>query len=228
MPLHPDIRGARRALDGHFREAFGSYWSDTSGAPDPGADILSTEQTVHTIPNSHSLIRWLAFFAAGLALTPAHSQDRIYRCPGTPVEYINNAEQARSRGCTLMQGGNITVIEGVRPQASSAPSSPRPAAAPRSGGERVDSAAQRARDSDARVILETELRRAEERLTEARKAYANGEPEKQGIEGRNHQRYLDRVAELKAAVDRAEADVEGIRREIARLPAPAAPAPTAQ
>ena len=83
----------------------------------------------------------------------------------------------------------------------------------------MDSAAQRQRDSDARAILNTELRKAEERLADAQKAYANGEPEKQGIESRNYQRYLDRVAELKAAVGRAESDVEGIRRELARLPA---------
>ncbi|WP_310313776.1 hypothetical protein [Hydrogenophaga palleronii] len=157
----------------------------------------------------------MAVFMAGLGLTQVQAQDRVYRCPGTPVEYINNAEQARSRGCALMQGGNITVIEGIKPQAAN------PAAARRSpaAAERVDSAAQRARDSDARAILETELRRAEERLAEARKAYAGGEPEKQGIEGRNHQRYLDRVAELKEAVGRAESDVAGIRRELGRLPA---------
>ncbi|MCU0762472.1 MAG: hypothetical protein MUF76_05700 [Hydrogenophaga sp.] len=178
-------------------------------------------------PISFFLVRCVAALAAGVTLGQAHAQDRIYRCPGTPVEYINNAEQAKSRGCTLMQGGNITVIEGARPQTSGGSTSPRAAtSAPRNGGERVDSAAQRARDSDARVILETELRRAEERLSEARKAYANGEPEKQGIEGRNHQLYLDRVAELKAAVGRAESDVEGIRRELARLPAPGAAAST--
>ncbi len=143
---------------------------------------------------------------------PALAQDAIYRCGN---EYTNNPAVAKQRGCTPLQGGNVTVIEGTRPS---------PAAAPRSSGAgsgntapRVDSAAQRARDADARAILETELRRAEERLAEAQKAYANGEPEKQGIEGRNHQRYLDRVAELKAAVGRAENDVAGIRRELQRL-----------
>ncbi len=163
----------------------------------------------------------MAILVAGLGLSQAQAQERIYRCPGTPVEYINNAEQARTRGCTLMQGGNITVIEGMRPQTAggSAPRKTTAATPSRNGADRVDAAAQRARDSDARAILETELRRAEERLAQAREAYAGGEPEKQGIEGRNHQRYLDRVAELKEAVGRAESDVEGIRRELARLPA---------
>jgi hypothetical protein len=177
---------------------------------------------VLSIMSSSAPIRWMAVLLAGFGLTQVYAQERIYRCPGTPVEYINNADQARSRGCTLMQGGNITVIEGIKPQGGSASggaSRPAASSAPRSGGERVDAAAQRARDSDARAILQAELKRAEERLAEAKKAYANGEPEKQGIEGRNHQRYLDRVAELKDAVGRAEGDVEGIRRELARLPA---------
>ena len=69
--------------------------------------------------------------------------------------------------------------------------------------------------------IEAELRKAEERLAQARKEYANGEPVKQGIESRNYQRYLDRVAELKAAVARAESDVAGLQRELGRLPASA-------
>lgn len=159
----------------------------------------------------------LSLTLLALMAVPAWAQDAIYRCGN---EYTNNAGVAKQRGCTPLQGGNITVIEGTRPNAAA----PSGSAAPRStssgstgSAPRIDSAAQRARDSDARQILESELRRAEERLAEAQKAYANGEPEKQGIEGRNHQRYLDRVAELKAALGRAESDVAGIRRELQRL-----------
>ncbi|MDQ7745684.1 hypothetical protein [Hydrogenophaga pseudoflava] len=159
---------------------------------------------------------------------PSVAQERIYRCGN---EYTNNATVAKDKGCKLMEGGNITVIQGPSPQAA-----PRAAvsSAPRSA-PRSDSPEQRSRDSDARQILELELRKAEERLAQAQKAYANGQPEKEGIESRNHQRYLDRVAELKAAVSRAEADVNGLRRELARMggapvappagPGPAVPAP---
>jgi hypothetical protein len=153
------------------------------------------------------LLPWLALAAAA----SAQAQDAIYRCGN---EYTNNAAVAKQRGCTPLQGGNITIIEGTRP----AVASPSPAAAPRPGNApRVDSAAQRQRDADARATLEAELRKAEQRLADAQKAYANGEPEKQGIESRNYQRYLDRVAELKDAVTRAENDVAGIRRELQRL-----------
>jgi len=182
---------------------------------------LKPTQTVHA----------LACCAFVLTFVPhsALAQERVFRCPGspgTPVEYINNAEVAKSRNCKPMEGGNITVIQGPTPPRSgdtktaAAPrssSSTSPTTAARSSGERVDAQEQRARDSDARAILEAEQRKAEERLVLAQKAYANGAPEKEGIEPRNHQRYLDRVAELKAAVARAESDVLGIRRELGRL-----------
>lgn len=157
------------------------------------------------------------FTLLSLLAVPAAAQDAVYRCGN---EYTNNAAVAKQRGCTPLQGGNITVIEGTRPNpaASSSGAAPRSTSSSSpSSAPRIDSAAQRARDSDARQILESELSQAEKRLAEAQKAYANGEPEKQGIEGRNHQRYLDRVAELKAAVGRAESDVAGIRRELQRL-----------
>lgn len=143
---------------------------------------------------------------------PAQAQDQIYRCGN---EYTNNAEVAKSRGCKPIEGGNITIIQGPQPRAT-----PPRASTPRASAVRNDSAEQRSRDSDARQILQNELRRAEERLAQAREAYANGEPEKEGIEGRNHQRYLDRVQGLKAALDRAQSDVDSIRNELARFGGP--------
>jgi hypothetical protein len=38
-----------------------------------------------------------------------------------------------------------------------------------------------------------------------------------GAEARNHQKYLDRVQEMKANLQRNEADIASIRREIGRL-----------
>ena len=81
---------------------------------------------------------------------------------------------------------------------------------------------QRARDSDTRAILESELKKAEIKLAEQQKEFNKGEPKKQGIEGRNYQRYLDRVAEMKESMVRHESDIAGLKREIGRLPAPTA------
>ena len=159
-------------------------------------------------------IRLAAAVALALSFS-AFSQERVYRCGN---EYTNNAEVARTRGCKPIDGGNVTVIQSTQPARNAETRQTTARATPRSGGgERVDPSAQRARDSDARAILDAELRKAQERLAQAEKAYANGAPEKEGIEFRNHQRYLDRVAELKAAFTRAQGDVESIRREMGRL-----------
>ncbi len=147
---------------------------------------------------------------------------QIFRCAGAggaPPEYINNAKDAQTRNCKAMTGGNVTVVQGTA-AAIVVPQAPvRVAAATPSGGTRRDGGPeQRARDSDSRTILESELKKAESKLLEQQKDYNNGEPEKQGIEGRNYQRYLDRVAEMKDGIARNQSDIAGIKREISRLP----------
>ena len=146
---------------------------------------------------------------------------QIYRCAGVAggaPEYINNVKDALSRNCKAVSGGNVTVVQGTPvPKAPARVATTSPATA---GTSRADSSPdQRARDSDSRTILESELRKSEVRLSELQKEYNNGEPEKQGIEGRNYQRYLDRVSELKDSIARSQSDIAGLKREISRLPA---------
>ena len=81
----------------------------------------------------------------------------------------------------------------------------------------MDNADQKARDSDARLILESELKKAEARNADLLREYNNGEPDKRGDEARNYQKYLDRVSELKATLARNESDISGIRRELGRV-----------
>ena len=71
------------------------------------------------------------------------------------------------------------------------------------------------------MCIRDRLKRAEARRAELLSEYKDGKPDHQGIESRNHQRYLDRVAELKAAIARTESDIAGIRRELGRSPVPA-------
>ena len=95
-----------------------------------------------------------------------------------------------------------------------------PLAAPasaRTSDARVDPQEQRSRDLDSRRILQQELQKAEDQLAALKKEYNNGEPERQGNE-RNYQKYLDRVAEMKAAIARKEGDIVAIKRELAKLP----------
>jgi len=148
-----------------------------------------------------------------MGVSSVWAQERIYRCPGNV--YTNDAGEAKAKNCKQLDGGNVSVIAGtkVKPQAS--------ATAPVTSGsaaQKVDAGDQRARDSDARGVLEAELKRAEARRAELLAEYKDGEPDKQGIESRNHQKYLDRVADLKASIARVESDIAGIRRELGRTP----------
>ena len=167
-----------------------------------------------------------SFMALLLVTAPAVGQ-QIYRCVSSAgvSEYINNVKDAQARLCKPMTGGNVTVVQGssLGSQGSTGvpgaratpktPSSTTPAPQRLDGGNE-----QRARDSDSRAILAAELKKSETRLADLQKEYKDGEPDKQGIEGRNYQRYLDRVAELKENISRSQGDVAGLRREIARLP----------
>ncbi len=83
-------------------------------------------------------------------------------------------------------------------------------------GQKVAPTEQRARDSDAKAILEAELRKAESKQNEILKEYNKGEPEKVGSEFKNPQKYLDRITELKANIARLDNDIAGIRRELGR------------
>ena len=159
----------------------------------------------------------LLLLAASLFALPALAQERVWRCGN---EYTNNATVAQQRGCKVMEGGNVTVVQGASRAALGGAAASTSAARSPAGSPRVEGSDQRARDGEARSVLEAELRKAESRQAELQKEYNNGEPEKQGSEGRNYQKYLDRVAEMKAELARNESDIAGIRREISRLPAP--------
>jgi hypothetical protein len=155
-----------------------------------------------------------ALCAAASAHAQGTSNTVVYRCPGPPVLYTDaiSLAEARERGCRTIEGAPITVIQGQRPRSPA--SAPAPAA--RGSDAKVEVAQQRARDSDARRILEEELKKEEDRLASMQKELNNGEPERKGDE-RNYQKYLDRVAEMKAAVARKESDIAAIKRELSKI-----------
>jgi hypothetical protein len=145
----------------------------------------------------------------------------VYRCPGTPVLYTDqlSPREAQERGCRTIDGAPITIVPAARPRTATpvaaAPATTTANAVP-NPANRIDPAEQRARDTDARRILEAELRKEEERLAAMQREFNNGEPERRGDE-RNYQKYVDRVTEMRAAISRKESDVAAIRREIAKL-----------
>jgi hypothetical protein len=150
--------------------------------------------------------------AATVFVADGHAQGRIYRCGN---EYTNTISDAQKGSCKLLDGGNVTVVQAPRP-------APVRLASAAQAGSRIDTPEQRVRDSDARLILEAELRKAELRREELLREYNNGEPEKMGPETRNHQKYLDRVAALKASIERNDSDIAGLQRELGRVGVPTA------
>jgi len=163
-----------------------------------------------------------AFAAALAGAGGAGAQDGTvtYRCPNNDYKNTISAKEAEKLGCKKLEGAPVTVIQMTKPRPQG---TTVPAAATGSSPAKVDPAAQRARDSDARRILENELRTEEERLAALKKEYNNGQPERQGNE-QNYQKYVDRVGQLSAAITRKEADIAAIRRELQKLPpAPALP-----
>jgi hypothetical protein len=143
----------------------------------------------------------------------AQGDKPVYRCPGSPVLYTDtlSAKEAKDKGCRTLEGAPITVIQSVKPRAGT----PVPSAS-RGEGSRVEASEQRARDTDAKRILETELKKEEEQLAALQKEFNNGEPERRGDE-KNYQKYLDRVAEMKASIARKEGDVAALKRELGKL-----------
>ena len=159
-------------------------------------------------------------FALGAALAwaggvGAQEATVTYRCPNNDYKNTISAKEAEKLGCKKLEGAPVTVIQMTKPRAGTTTAVP---AATGSSQARVDPAAQRARDSDARRILEGELRTEEERLAALKKEYNNGQPERLGNE-QNYQKYVDRVGQLSAAITRKEADIAAIRRELQKLPA---------
>jgi len=158
----------------------------------------------------------------GPALLPvarAAGDGQVFRCPGNLYTDQISAREAASRGCKTLDGTPITVVQTSAPPRRPASGTAAPVLSAGPASARIEPAEQRARDTDARRILEAELRKEEERLAQLQKDYNGGEPERRAEE-RNFARYQERVADMKASIARKEADIAAIRRELGKLSAP--------
>lgn len=166
--------------------------------------------------SSEKFLRWsmpLAWTLSCLIVAPASAQQdkQVYRCPGNLYTDALSPKEAAAKGCKTLDGAPITVIQSVVPRGTA------PAKASGAASEsKVQSEDQKARDADARRILEAELRKEEEALAALKKEYNNGQPERKGDE-RNYQKYQERVEAMKASVTRKEADVAALKRELAKF-----------
>ncbi|MFZ2653101.1 MAG: hypothetical protein WA210_23710 [Burkholderiaceae bacterium] len=169
---------------------------------------------------SIDLRRGLLAVLCSAPMVDAQANNTVYRCPGNIYTDTITAKEANERGCRTLEGVPVTVIQSVRPRPEGKPVPAQGGSAGRGSEGRpdgkVDPNDQRARDGDARRILETELRAETERLAALQREFNNGEPERRGDE-RNYQKYLDRVAELRAGIARKEGDIAALKRELSKL-----------
>lgn len=174
--------------------------------------------TLHTITRVCAAAILAGAAGAAVAASAADTVDAsvLYRCPGNDYRNTITAREAEKLGCRKVEGAPVTVIQSTRPRAGTAATA---TAAPAST-VRVDPVAQRQRDSDARRILENELKAEETKLAAMEKEFNNGQPERLGDE-KNYQKYLDRVAEMRSAIERKQIDIAALRREIQKLAPPA-------
>jgi len=167
----------------------------------------------------HALTTLTVALVVLAAPTTVSAQDPMYKCTqsGGRIEYTNRPNPGNPN-CIRLNIEPSTVVPAPRttPPASSAP--PKASATPTPPSfPRVDAAAQRARDSDRRLILEEELKAQEARFAELQKVFRNGEPERMGDETRNYQRYLDRVERMKGEISRMQSDISSIKSELSKL-----------
>jgi len=146
------------------------------------------------------------FLLSCISIAYAQSNASIWKCGNA---YTN--QPISNESCVLMPQSNVTVIEGTKlanqtPSASSLTS------------VKIDPQQQRERDAQARKILNEEMTRIDQRLLELKKQWNHGEVAKLVNETAQSAAYLQRVEKLKIEMQRTQADLAGVQREIARLP----------
>jgi len=165
-------------------------------------------------PRSHAPCLWHqpwwvgvlgGMLALGAGAQPA-STERIYRCGQTYTNLPTGAD------CQALPVPVLTVVPtwpGSLPAKS-------PAAEPMASA-RVAPQLQAQRDAQAREVLQAEWQRAQQRHAALMQEWNQGEPQRQPEELRQPGRYAERVAQLRAAIERSEADLAGLQRELKRL-----------
>lgn len=142
--------------------------------------------------------------------SPTFAQADIFVCTDAEGQktYTNTAT---SPSCKRL--ANQPLISVPAPKVQQRPVAPTVQAA---NFPRVDRDTQRMRDTDRRQILEEELKIEREKLNRLRSEFNNGEPERRGDE-RNYGRYQERVARLQEDIQRAEANISSLNRELTAL-----------
>ncbi len=121
------------------------------------------------------------------------AQEAVYRC-GSII--TNDAAQAKREKCQLLEGGAVVTV----------PSHKRAVEVTKPAKNTEQQAVQRQRDSDAKAIIEAELKKTEAQLADLRKQYAEVSTSQD----------LERKLAIKQQIARHESDVVSLKRELKR------------
>jgi len=152
------------------------------------------------------------FFLASAVAGNACAQSTVYLCTDAKgnKEYTNTA----AKGCKKMDLPGLTTVPA--PKKGATPSANGKKSDTANNFPKVDDKTQKSRDSDRKQILQDELRIEEEKLAKLKGEYKGGEPDRLGDE-KNYAKYQERTAKMKEDVERAEKNVEALKREIGNL-----------
>jgi len=170
-------------------------------------------------------LRWCAAALLGCAAAMSHAQTLAQRakeegCTDKPLR-LTGSEMFK---CTSKNGNTayFNVPDAPAETASSARTAAAASAATRSATvptpssfPKVDAGTQRSRDDLRRRVLNDELSSEEKLLAEAKVALGDGTPAPLPEERQSAQKYADRVARLRQAVQLHERNVDALKRELA-------------
>jgi hypothetical protein len=150
----------------------------------------------------HLIVGYVALMLLGVY---AHASE-VYLCIDENGKKVYQNTGA-AKGCKKIALDGITVIPST-PVGAKKPAKSAPADFPK-----VDGAAQKARDSDRKQILQEELKAEEKKLAELKKEYNNGAPERRGDE-KNFAKYQERTNMVKDDISRTEKNIELLNKEL--------------
>jgi hypothetical protein len=153
--------------------------------------------------SSARTLRAVAIAFAGVAFAaPAGAAICKYIDAGGTIHYTNITPEKgwRKLSCDIAE----------EPSRPSNGSKPTPSSFPR-----VEPATQKSRDEMRRKVLADELATEEKLLGEAREAYGTGAPPPLAGEQNDAEKYRQRIARLRQAVQVHERNVDALRKELA-------------
>jgi hypothetical protein len=146
-----------------------------------------------------------------LCANASFAQEAVYRCGN---EYTNDAARAKSEKCKLLESGAVVTVPShkrtmdVQKSANQnlKDANKRPAATPATSEQKAQ---QQKRDSDSQLIIQSELKKTESQLLDLRKQFDQIPANANGAD-------LDKKANVKQQINRHEADIVSLKRELKR------------